>query len=609
MEKYHEMIADMEKGVTSFFEQFKDEPQWLSGWGHNYFCEVDGEKLQFNQNSPKEHYCKVCNHTYTGPKYDHAWIYLNRLESFFATVKSAYLYKHTGESKYYDYTRNTLLYYANNYDQFQLHAKDVIITDDLTIDVGGAGKIMPQGLNEGYMLILIIKTLTILDRDFSDEDKLIIKEKLVRSAIEDVLAPQIIRIHNIVCWIECAIAISGLYFDEQKWLDFVFTGEFNIASQLKDGVTKDYLWYEGSIHYHFFMLEAMLNLMVYEKADKLLVAQKATVKKMLVAAYHYAFDNNHFPNPNDGWPDIGLKTYLHVYHMATKVFDEDDEILTITNNIENSEIKRVPIPLAEPYYFGDIPLEKLLFNQDENRGFATIARTSYLFADSNFAMLKNDRINLFTKFGHNGASHAHPDKMTFELMVDGKMISRDLSNAGYGAEICNEWHRMSASHNTVVVDGKNHDNVEVGVVCEFNDSLIDVKCENVYQGVNFARKFELIDQQIVDTFAIDAAGVHTYDNFIHIDGKLETIDGYIKSSTLDFNQNGYQHIKNIYQITGTNCFKVHVQGVNQKISLDIDPEAEVFICETLDNPVNRLRNALVLRKKGKNVTFKVKWNF
>ena len=599
------MILDMEQGVTYFFEHFQDSPDLLSGWGQNYFCETDGGKLLFKLDSPKHHKCEICNHDYTGKKYDDAWVYLNRLQSFVEIVKSAYLYKQTHDEKYFNFATKTLLYYANNYARFELHVKDKVGITDLTLDVGGAGKIMPQGLNEAYMLIKIIQALDILGKDFKAEDVETIKEKLIRPAIEELLAPQLVRIHNIACWISCAIAAAGFYFDEQKWIDYSFTGDFKLPNQLKDGVTKDYLWYEGSIHYHFFMLESILNLLVYPKAAAKLENEKIIVKTMLKSAYQYAFDNIVFPNPNDGWPNINLKTYLHCYHMAAKVFKGCDDILKMIASIEEGKVWRVPTQLADPYYFDHWPLEKLLFNPEKKAISAEDKRKSYLFEDSNFAMLRNDKVNLFLKFGHNSPSHAHPDKMTFELTIDNKLITRDLSNAGYGADICNEWHRVSASHNTVVVDGKNHHNVEPGEVLSFTDQLIEAKCEDVYQGVDYQRRFEISETEIQDVFSIASKEHHTYDYFLHIDGQIEVSEDELICGTLEHRENGYQHLKHVKKVANCKTFKVVNDSSVAEISVDSD--AEVFVCETLDNPVTRCRQTIVLRKKGRCVDFNVTW--
>jgi len=605
MEKYNDMIFDMKQGVDYFFNHFQDSPERLSGWGHNYFCEIDGGKLIFRLDNPKNHKCEICGYNYTGNKYDDAWVYLNRLQSFNEIVKSAYLYKNMHDEKYLDFVKETLLYYANHYSQFELHVKDKVGITDLTLDVGGAGKIMPQGLNEGFMLIKIIQVLSILGDDLDTKTIQIIKEKLIKPAINEVLAPQLVRIHNIACWISCAIAVAGFYFDEKNWLNYAFKGKFNISNQLKDGVMKDNLWYEGSIHYHFFMLESIMNLLVYKEETKNLIDEKMQIKEMLKSAYQYAFDNIIFPNPNDGWPNINLKTYLHVYHMAAFVFDGCEEILDMIAGIEASPIKRMPTQLADPYYFNDWPLEKLLFNRENDVKFKEDKRKSYLFEDSNFAMLRNDKVNLFLKFGHNGPSHAHPDKMTFELTINDVLVTRDLSNAGYGANICNEWHRVSVAHNTIVVDGKNHDNVAPGKVLAFTKNLIESKCTDIYPGIDYRRRFEITNTEIYDVFTALSKEEHVYDYFLHIDGQVDVIDGELIASTLEYTENGYQHLKNIKKMIGGKTFKIMIDLVETDIV--VDANAEVFICETLDNPVTKCRQTIILRKKGSDVDFNVTW--
>lgn len=608
MSQYDEMFLKMKHDVNEFFNHFQDTPEKLSGWGHNYFCEVDGGKLIFKQDSPTVHVCEICSHGYSGQKYDDAWVYLNRLQSFTEIVKSAYLYKETKEEIYLKFAKNTLLYYAQNYASFELHAKDKIGITDLTLDVGGAGKIMPQGLNEGYMLIKIVQALDLLG-DLLDIDTIkIIKDKLIRPVVEEILAPQLVRIHNIACWISCAIAAAGFHFKEEKWLNYSFTGPFNIENQLKDGVTKDKLWYEGSIHYHFFMLESVMNLLVYPDAAARLTKEKGQVKGMLMSAYNYAFDNMIFPNPNDGWANINLKTYVHVYHMAAKVFDSCEEIRQMIANIESSSVKRMPTQLADPFYFDDWPLEKLLYHKEVQILPTTIKKKSYLYEDSNFAMLRNDRINLFLKFGHNSPSHAHPDKMTIELTIDDQLVTRDLSNAGYGAAITNQWYCMSASHNTIVVDGENHDNVESGEVLAYSENHIVATCVKVYPDIDFTREFKISETEIYDHFVVTSENEHTYDYFLHIDNDLKIgSEGRMTSSTLSYKENGYQHIKNVQKVENTTVFDCLIdETVVAKIT--VDQSAEIFICETLDNPVTQCRKTIVLRKCGKGAEFNITWN-
>ena len=68
---------------------------------------------------------------------------------------------------------------------------------------------------------------------------------------------------------------------------------------------------------------------------------------------------------------------------------------------------------------------------------------SYVFEASQFATLKTKHVEAFYKFGHCTASHAHPDKMNVEIRAFGQRVSHDLSNCGYAAKLCAEFHRTS----------------------------------------------------------------------------------------------------------------------------------------------------------------------
>ena len=601
----------MERGVTSFFGQFQDWPEQLSGWGHNYFCERDGGRLIYNQTTPDAHKCPVCNHVYTGSKYANAWVYINRVHSFQHMQKAAYLYAETKDSKYLTYVTELLDYYADNYHSFVLHEKDNL-SPVLTQGVPGAGKITPQGLNEAQVLVKILLTLDLLkDLGAVNNDYLLgIKEKIFVPAI-DILTPQINRVHNIKAWIDAAIGMAGIFYDEPQWLATAFEGEYNIYRQLREGVTADKFWYEGSIHYHYFMLEGTVSLLYFCKKygvafeDPADPVTASLPKAMLLEAYNYAFDNGIFPNPNDGWPDINLKTYLQIYYLASYVYSEDDQLAQIIARINAMPIERITLPLWDPYCYEGIALEALMFPvADLGQGVTTEHKPSVVYPASNFAILRNERVNVFVKYGHNGPSHAHPDKMTFELTLDNELVSRDLSNAGYGAEICDQWHRVSASHNTVVVDGQNHTNVEGGQVVSFDAKHIAASA-TAAPGIELERRFELVSSGVVDKLSVTGTGEHTFDNFIHIDGTI-THPSKGQLAEIGFDTNGYEHIKNIYE-TPDRQFELSVK--NTKLSLKLDDDAQVFVCETLDNPVTQYRQALIVRKKGALATFNAVYTY
>jgi len=605
MENYYNkgMLKDMEKDVVEFFETFNDDPAKFAGYGHNYFCEEDGGRLLFRLDSPEGHECPVCGHVYTEKKFTTTWVYLYRIRAVMEMMKSAYLYKITKETRYLNYITDTLMFYAENYKDFAVH-KLGVPTTNLNEGTSGAGRMMPQGLNESMAIVKILLALDVLNDEKVLEPEFLqfVKDNFFAPAIDGLLAHQINEIHNIKCWVLSAIGMAGAFFNEDRWVNLIHTGGYSITKQLKEGVTSDDFWYEGSIHYNFFTLEGVLSLMYFCKKYGREFGEAFDIpRRMLLASYDYAFENGMLPSPNDGWPNISLNTYAFQYYMALDVY-EDETLKAIIQEINTYTIGRQSLPLWDPYHFGNIPLEALS-GPPVHTAAKPKKRGSILYPSSNFAFLRNNRVNLFLKYGHNGPSHAHPDKMTFDLMVDNVVMTRDLANAGYGSKICNEWHRMTAAHNTVAIDGGNHTDTNLGQVLHFSENEVSVKAD-VREGITFSRKFTITETEITDEFTINSETDHTWDYFLHIDGEMDCCCEK-NPADLSYGANGYQHIKNVTKI-GCKTFDISVKDVKCEITVLSDHD-EAFLCETPDNPATRYRKTLVLRKRGKCAEFKVKW--
>ena len=69
------LMEKMRSDVQWYHENFQDDPQRLSGWGHQYFCADDGAFLQFSRTSPRGHRCPICGKVYDADNYNSAWVY------------------------------------------------------------------------------------------------------------------------------------------------------------------------------------------------------------------------------------------------------------------------------------------------------------------------------------------------------------------------------------------------------------------------------------------------------------------------------------------------------------------------------------------------------
>lgn len=595
-----ETLAVLKEKVASFAPSFHDDPAILSAWGHRYFCETDGGRLIYDREKPTTHRCQCCGRVYDDEILNMTWQTFYRNDAIVTALVAAVVYRATGEDTYRQAAEKIIGFYAEHYLEFAIHNKNNDTYADYEEMAWGCGRIMPQGLNEAIVAIRIAQALEVLDEDVSESLRRSVKAMF--QEIFKLLRPQATSIHNISCWLLAAIGVMGLHLGDERMVNFAFTSEYGIRRQLKEGVTQDGFWYEGSIHYNFFLLEGVSFLALFAHKYGYDFGRESlnTLSWMLERAYAYAFDGGSFPTPNDGWPDINLKTYLHVYHTFARVFGENSSVGELVKNIEASDIPRVTLPMSEPYYIGEMPLEKLMFNLDfDNGSFTPLERHSYNFPLSNFAMVREGKVNAFLKYGLNGKSHAHPDIMNVEIAYDGHRVSRDLSNAGYSSVLCRQWHRKSLSHNTVVWNGQDITSVSPGESLVFTDNTISARAAEVYEGITYSRTVSVQEGVLTDNFHVQSQREGTFDYVLHLEKDvLVGKPDHTVPAELGFQENGYQYASKVLRCeTDAGELTLTAQGKNVKLDITIrlDEGKELFLCKTPDNPIGAERTTLIVR--------------
>lgn len=600
--EYEKMLTLMKEDVRDFHNNFKDDPRFVSGWGHAYFCDDDGGRLIYDREKPFSHICSICGKEYNDYNKNSCHVTMYRNEAVLTTLKAALLYNVYKDDAYYNIAKNIISFYADNYKHFVIHAKDKLNVSP-TIDVGGTGKIMPQGLNEVIIAIRFLNAMELMKERLSSEWIMDVKEKLFKPIYELVL-PQKMHIHNIPVWINSAFGTMGLFFNETEWIKEATGNPFNLYQLIEEGVTDSGFWYEGSIHYNFFALEGVMNFLSFAESYNFKVPEyiKDTVFKMLAAAYDYAFDNDRFPNPSDGWPNITLKTYSYIYYMSYKVFG--DKIVPYIQHIENNKLTRTSLPLSEPYYYNnEIPIVRLLYAPEVLTKECEEApkRESANFESSNCAILRNKYFNVFLKYGHQTESHAHPDKMNIEIMAGDQVLTKDLSNSGYASKLCNGWHRKIAAHNTCAVNGKPTDVSRQGKVIYFDNNTIEAEAE-AYNGVFYTRRLELKDNMIKDIFNVEGKENGTIDYFFHFE------DDVVKES-LDLNPvdmfGEYEYILNVKEIKPENG-EIILSNKLVQMKISLEDGVNAYLAKTYNNPADKTRDTLILRKKSKKARFESK---
>ena len=221
---------------------------------------------------------------------------------------------------------------------------------------------------------------------------------------------------------------------------------------------------------------------------------------------------------------------------------------------------RTTLPLSKPYYIdNEIAYERLLLNTDfDLNRYTEVVHETKNFPNSNFAILRAGGMNAFVKYGLNGPSHAHPDLINLEIMYKNYRISRDLSNPGYVAGLCNEWHKTSLAHNTVIRNG---------------------------------------EEEAV------------FDYVFHLESEIKIENDYVcEPAELGYTSSGYQHVLEVNRVLTKSkaiTFTGKVEDLNIRMVLCLNNK-ELYILKTMDNPVNITRTTFLLREKGKDVKYNLR---
>ena len=577
---YRNIVTELDRWI----ETYNDVAERKAGWFHDYNCEKCSGRLQLDYEKPDEHLCPACGHVNRGEKLDRAWNNTYRGRANGNVLTAAVVYRITGEERYLRYIRGILDFYADQYELF----------DNEAVAKRFEGKIMNQHLDDAVGMMTILLGMTVVRDVFSPKELERYYSDLFSKEAElfDFFA---FRIYNIPLWIKCAEAMIGVFCKKGDLIDRAFREKYGILDQLRRGVTSDGMWYEGSMHYHFYCLQPLAYLLLVCRSFEFEIPEMKwiyeTVERMFTYPITMMFRNRRFPNPNDAHPILTLDRYATHYEYASALF-------------ENPLFRRV----CGTFHGSDEAqgsLSRLLFNDWPESGpvtdFGTVNN-----AGSYTAMLKSDNTEVFVKYGSHTYLHVHPDVMTIEIAFDGDVVSFDLGSGGYASFLFTEWQRLTPSHNTVAVDMKSMRTLCDGIVEEFDRdrNLLRVKAKGVYDAVNYKRELRAGDLRVDDRFEIDARGEYVYDWFFYCLGDVECDYSTVSVAKLGEDE-GYQHLFDIRKFQTDDPWHVDfvLEDKTIRAAMQGEPGTEVHMVNSYTDSTERTRHGLMVRRRAEKTVF------
>ena len=356
-------------------------------WGHYFSCPEDGARLKFDYACDRDFICPVCGRTYNGEPYLGAWWRAVNGVNTGVAYCSALLWALRGEEEFFRIGAGIVLGYADNYPNYEEHGD---------IPYNKPGRMNSQIICEAECLKelaiaydMIADRLSKPERDHIQNDLLFPGAELLKKNRTD-------QLHNHEVIVNAALGVIGLVTQRKDFLDFALNSRYGLIYQLEHGVLEDGMWFESTLHYHFF---ALLAFMSYEKIARgtpyslLGRDEYKRMYKLPLKLLEPCFD---IPRLGDGGSGRYLRQFVNHYEFMYSVYGERD-FAAILNKI----YERWPREGLEPLFYGKEKIEKAElmledYHNDTGSGL-TILRGS------------DKRQYLLFRHGRYGGEHDHYD--------------------------------------------------------------------------------------------------------------------------------------------------------------------------------------------------------
>src|ERR1043166_60246 len=496
-----QLKASAERALSSPIEL----PPRGGNWSHNYVCPIHGARLSQGRKIGAwqwEHICPVGDHLLRG---DPSKATLDFDGNAIASSHGAYaeqavndglVYQATGDNRFALRAREILLAYAERYLRYDLH--------DNQGRSGQGGRVASQSLTEASWLIDMAEGADLVWDTLTESERQTLADKLFRPALEQVILPRRLGVHNIQCRHNSAIGLVGYLLGDERLIKIAIDDSaMGYRQQLAKGVRDDGMWLEGSSGYHFYTMSGLWPL---AEAARNCGVNLYTPKfrAMFDGPLNLAMPNLTLPNFNDSGL-VALRGQSDLYELALARYHNNAYVPLLKDSERRGRLALLfgltELPLADPLA-------------------TTGSRNS---PESGYAILQQgtntDATWLCVKYGPHGGGHGHPDKNSFVLYSRGKIVATDAGTHAYGSPLHRDWDKTTLAHNTLVVDQGSQASATGECVAFGTDHGVDYAITDagpIYKGVKFTRSAAMLTPEILVFVAqFEADAPHTLDLAYH----------------------------------------------------------------------------------------------
>lgn len=503
-------------------------------WIFYYSCPKDNCALQ--PLSLTEHVCPRCKKKFTDARTVAAYrtVLQNTLNS--ECNRLALAYALTGDDKYAAPVRTALLTLADYFPHYERH--DRWGRKGIMAVVGG--RRYCQNLSEAVGAISLAKAYDLIynSKVLSAADRKKIEDDFLGATVREILrlASFAGGRNNHQTWFNASFTVVGVAIGDEFLVKSGVYGNHGLMWQLGASITKDGLWYEGTIAYHFYALQAIKE--TVEAARRVgWDIKDPRLEKMFLAPLQLAYPNGQFPAINDG-DYATLRGYQGFYRWAYEYFG--NPVFLPYSGLKTDRVA----PQPESTVLADA-------------GLVTLRRGA---GDAALCALVD--------YGIHGDHHGHPDKLNLMLYGLGRELLLDPGRLSYRVPEYETWARTTVAHNTVVINGRGQfpTTGSLGHFAATHDCVAALTVGGrAYPGWDLRRFVLLTDRLLVDVFAVSGPKPAQLDWFLHVRGQMKT-DLPLKDRPQPLGtQSGYQHLTRLRQASGADRIVIDMDQGKDKL--------------------------------------------
>ncbi|WP_434130768.1 heparinase II/III domain-containing protein [Methylocaldum sp. GT1BB] len=402
--------------VTKWMATPRDHPEWAAGWLHNYVNLKTGAFLHWTPDQP------IPPDQPGHEKLRAAWIAHNRIYNIDRVLDAARLFRLTGDTRYLDWAASQLDFYADAYRGFPLQTWN------------GRAQLMNQSLDEATRALVLIEAVRLLKPHVPAARADHWREGLFLPLAANVMASSR-EVHNIAVWHAAAVTLIGLEFEQPELIGFGKHSALGLPSLLATGVSPDWFWYEHSLSYQEYTVQALVELLVgaslrgrlAEFARELWIAQNLMISPVTVR-----FANEDAPTLNDSPPNRKAPN--------RKLWAASRRVLPTWLGLDEAKGQLSWDTLLDP----PKPVDSMPVLPDLASGPVPGLDAVQLVKNGWHALLR---------YGQKARFHAQQEALTYELQYGDTWLLKDAGTVGYGSPLHKGYFSRAPAHNVPLVDG------------------------------------------------------------------------------------------------------------------------------------------------------------